>query len=103
MEDYNLETSCVYRGVNNEDYDKWVKGISNPHNVKNIYPKSEEFGVVGGVEYVTATWICVLYSPEELEEIEIYGDPEHEEYLRSGRDIEDGRMEQWDWLKNECE
>ena len=41
-------------------------------------------------------------TPEEEEEIRMYGDPEHERYLRSDEYESDCQNEQWDWMRNEC-
>ena len=52
-----------------------------------------------GDDYYT----CIGYhfTPDEVEENMIYGDPRHEAYLCSEEYEEDCKQEQWDWLKNE--
>ena len=51
--------------------------------------------------------VCVVevipYSMAEQQEIHIYGDQAHEEYLMSEAYDTDCKMEQWDWLKRENE
>lgn len=48
-----------------------------------------------------AVWRLTPYTPEELVEIDIYGDPDDESYLLSDDYDNDCASEQWDWLMNE--
>lgn len=51
--------------------------------------------------YVILVIKVTPYSQEELQEMAVYGDPQHEEYLCSDDYEADCRSEQWDWLKGE--
>lgn len=43
---------------------------------------------------------CIPYNAEELEEMMMYGNYEHDDYIMSDSYREDCRNEQWEWLNN---
>ena len=65
--------------------------------------KVEELNYFHSEEANYSSVVCEMtpYSQEELQEIEIYGNPDHEAYLCSDDYEADCKSEQWDWLKNE--
>jgi len=55
-----------------------------------------------GTIYSSAVLRITPYTPDELKDMEVYGDPQHEDYLMSDDYVSDSRNEQWEWLKNEA-
>lgn len=81
---------------------KQVVGQIRAYRMQNKSVREIDYRVYGEYQqHQVATLEVEPYSPEEEQEIEVYGDPAHEAYLLSEQYEEDRRSEQFDWIKNE--
>ena len=75
-------------------YREWKRKLNYEYKTVKIVSEHNWYVELTDTEMIHVLLDCYCYTQEEQEEIDIYGDPEHEEYLLSDEYEADCRSEQ---------